>query len=611
MVKLRFYKRKSFYVFVSLLFACVFLTSCNEFKSAYSHPAEIISSKERLVISVINTDKEFFSRWNEDPQYNGYILDLIDSLSFDEIKTYAESRYKELSKKNKETNFKASAIYILYCCDTGDVIVKTGDDTRAILDYIYPGDNYRLVSKKYDNATFFLKSLKIFFEATHKGYEQLSFFKKEGLGNSLLSTLNLKLSSIFIPSNAILHKLFFSIPFGIGMIFVRITKSIIWSSIILLLLYFMCRMAYQRHKTRAQKFNIITTCWWSFSVVYFFAFCCVINSLTPSFELMYGLINNNYSDIFYSVYLPYYSSYSTPSVSIFAIILLVILFIVHWFINLVKSYIAKQEAGLADNANDEMSDKVSDLPMTIIALIGGACTCQSSLIYVLITYLFIRVFESIYISLSDNTPHIYSSKSFLLFCLLFILLSLLFTYVKDEHPLSLVIHTHIIMCWSFIAISSVFLLFVALIWSCKEKNISRMFGYFDKQCSFSELINNPIVNTIFSDYALFAGLTAPLFLIGCILFIIYPDTSFASVGFTYSYLVGGFILSPCTPAALFIILSFPNLMKPVIFLDEIYSIDCFFTTKNIYFNKVLDRAWHFGGLVLIVVLISLIITLFI
>lgn len=611
MTELR-HKRIVRLIIISLiLFVGLFLSSCKSFKSPYVQPARIISSEEKLIESVIVSDKSFFEAWDSDVNYNNYILDVIDSLSFNEITKYADTRYKELAQKYKDTNFKGHAIYVLYCCNRGEVIVKTGDGTRAFLDSVYPGDYYRLVTKKYESASLFLKALKQFFETSQKGYEQLGFFRKKGVDNSILSTLNLKLSSLFIPSHSLLHKLLFSIPFGIGMVFVKTTRSIIWSALVLLLLYFICRMAYQRHKTRAQRFNIITACWLSFSLVYFLAFCCVINSISPSSELMHGLINNNYSQIYQSVYAPYYSAYCKSSVSIFSIILLIIVFVINWFINLIESYNNKKEFGLDDNADDEMSNKVSEFPMTIIALIGGACTCQSSLIYVLIAFLSIRVFEAFYVLFRDDAPHYVSSKPFNIFAFLFLCLSILYTLVKDTHPFFSVVQIHATICWGFMALSAFYLLIDSYFVGYKNNNSPSAFGVFDRRCSFSEAIGNPIVNLVFSDYALFAGITAPLFLIGCILFVVFPDYSLGSIGLTYVYMVGGFILAPCSVATIFIILNTPRLKEPEAFVSELSSVSCMFTTKNEYFNNVIDRAWHFGGLLLLTVALPALVLMFI
>jgi len=604
-------EKRVFGILAIVFFTSLLLSSCSSFKSPYAQSAKIISSDEKLIASVIASDKSFFEAWGSDGSYNGYILDVIDSLSFNEIVEYADSRYSDLVKYNKDTNFEGSSIYVLYSYSSGDVIVRTGDGTRSFLDSVYPGDYYRLVTKKYESASLFLKSLRQFFETSQKGYEQLGYFRKKGIDNSVLSTLNLKLTSLFIPSNSLLHKLLFSIPFGIGMVFVKTTKSIIWSALILLLLYFICRMAYQRHKTRAQRFNIITTCWWSFSIVYFLAFCCVINSISPSSELMHGLIGNNYSQIFQTVYAPHYSAYSKSSVSIFAIILLVISFAINWFVNLVESFIAKKEVGLDDNADDEMSDKVSEFPMTIITLIGGACTCQSSLIYVLIAFLLIRVVESIYVAFRDDAPHFVSSKPFIFFALLFVCLSVLYTIAKDIHPFFSVVQIHATILWGLMALSASILLFRDFILGCKARNIPSMFMLYNTQCSYSEAIRNPIVNMICSDYALFSGLTAPLFLIGCILFMAFPGVSLGSTGLIYAFMVGGFILAPCSVATLFIILNIPSLGKPAEFVSELQSVPSMFSSSNTYLNTVIDRAWHFGGLlILVVVLPSLVIAFF-
>jgi len=162
-----------------VLFSCLFLTSCKAFKSPYVEPAKVISSDQELANTVISSDQEFFKVWGTEDSYNGYILDVIDSLSFCEIKAYADSRYKVLAQNNRDKNFEGFAIYVLYCIDSGDVIVKTGDETRAFLDHVYPGDYYRLVTMRYERASLFLKSLNQFFESSQKGYEQLGFFRKK------------------------------------------------------------------------------------------------------------------------------------------------------------------------------------------------------------------------------------------------------------------------------------------------------------------------------------------------------------------------------------------------------------------------------------------------
>lgn len=601
------------FIVTSIILASMFLSSCSYLKRPYDLPAMIVSEDEALVQSVVDSDPVFFSSWTSDDSYNRFVLDLVDSLSFHEIMPYADSRFKELSKDNHETNFKAGAIYVLYCCDRGNVFVKTNEGLRSLLDNVHPGEYYRLVSQKYDNVSSFLASLKQFIVLSQEDYSKLGYIKKQGIGSSVLSTLNLKTKSVFFPSKSFLYKLLFSIPFGIGMALVGVTGSIFASAFILLFLFFVCKMAYQRLKTRAKQFNIVTVCWLSFSIVYFWAFCCVINTTNPSIELMHRMINNGYGWVFNSVYSPYYSTYSSHGVSVFVIVVFVLLSAIYLWINLINGYEARRNAGVNDdNMNEWLSNALSDLPSAIIVLIGGACTCLSSLIYVLIAYLATFLIEHLYEITSDDNKQIVSSRPFIFFAILFICLTVLFTLVKDEFTTLKVFTTSGLLCWSLMAFSSFLLLLFlfVFIWQArgyttmKTKGFTALYKCFDTQCSFTGAIKNPILNLIASDCAVFAGLTSPLFLIGCILLLIlFP------VGQFYAYAIGIFILAPCSVISLEILTSIPRIFKPKEFISEMSSCQYLFSTSNEHFNVLLNRASRFGGLVVLVCFLSLIVFL--
>ena len=554
----------------------------------------VVSSDETLLKSFVSNDK-FFQDWSQDKSYNGYILDLVNGVPFEDLKDYADSRYKEIYREHKQTSFKSSAVYILYCNDNGDYIVKIGDDELSLMNVVRPGDYYRLVADKYkhEKISDLIVALNDLIKASNEDFENLGFFKTAGFYNPLLRTVNLKISNFFIPSDSAIHKLFFYMPFGIAMVFVGITRSLYLSSFLLFILFFMTRMAFQRHRTRAKRFNIITACWWSFSVIFFIAFCCVINSLTPSDVFRYGMINNNYFWVFEKVYAPYYSSYNTPSISVVAIVILVLCYILYWLKNLLKKGAQQMKLG----QEVDVSDDVEKIFYTIIALIGGACTAQGPLIWIVITYLVANLIESAYVAIKDDERHNISSRPFFFFSLFFVCITIAFSLVNDECSLSDVIKKHCLLCWGWMALSSIYLLLMNFIDRRQKGEINwYIIDDFNIQCDFMESIRNPIVNLMVSDYAFFVGVTLPLFLIGIVLYFLYPSFSTDSVLFIYVIVVGGFILAPCTVASGGIVLSLFDFKDEYEFVTELNTM-YFVITGSDVLNEIIARIWRFGGLI--------------
>lgn len=524
-------------------------------------------------------------------------MDLVNGVPFEELKDYADSRYKEIYREHKQTSFKSSAVYILYCNDNGDYILKIGDDVLSLMNVVRPGDYYRLVADKYkhEKISDLIVALNDLIKASNEDFENLSYFKTVGVYNPLLRTVNLKISNFFIPSDSAIHKLFFYMPFGIAMVFVGITRSVYLSSFLLLILFFMSRMAFRRHNTRAKRFNIITACWWSFSVIFFISFCCVINSLTPSDVFRYGMINNNYSWVLGKVYAPYYSSsFNTPSTSIVAIVILLLCYLLYWLKNLFQKSALKMKYG----QEIDVSDELEDLTYTIIALIGGACTAQGPLIWIVITYLVANLIESVYVAFKDDERHNISSRPFFYFSLFFVCITIAFSLVNDECSLSDVIKKHCLLCWGWMALSSIYLLLMNFIDKRQKGEIDwYIIDDFNIQCDFMESIRNPIVNLIASDYAVFVGMTIPLFLIGYLIYNFNPSFSIDSVLFLYVTLGGGLMLGLCVPVSFFMVLFLSDYIKNVAaFVSEMKDF-FFLQTGNDILDAIIFRMWRFGGLI--------------
>lgn len=598
-------KRMIFKKFLScspiLFFALtLLLSSCESNKEPYNLPACLVSSKEDLIKSVTESDLDFFSKWTSDTAFCGYILDVVDSLSYSEISERANCRYDELSDKNKNYNFKGYATYILYCVDSGDIYVKIPDVKRSILESIFPGDYFRLVTDRYNSASSILRALNSFIELSYSKYDSLSFIRKISLDESILSSLNLKLSALFIPSNSIIYKLFFSIPFGVGMSLVKFTKSLSLSAWILLFLYFFHRMAFLRRK-KANRFNVITTCWWSISILYFLAFCCVVNTISPLCEIKYGLINNGYSQVYESVYDSYYLSYHSSAVSIFTRIIFCLVFILYWIIHFVRKF-GKEDMKDMDGAGDE----VYSLFISLVTIFLGACSYQRSIIYVFIAYLSIRIIEYIYVLFVEDKNENHSKEkllSFKIFLLIFVCISFLYPLAKDNPNISSVVLSHVIICWTFFSLSSVYLFIHFAVKFSNNDHLHSMFELFDKQCDFSGVCKNPVLNMVVSDYALFTGLYSPLFIVECILYLAIPNLDIWTFG-----LMSFLTIVPCSLASLFIFLNLPSVFKPEEFIDDVVEeCRCPFDTKNTYFNRVLDRAWRFGGLLCLLLILLFIV----
>lgn len=574
----------------------VLLNSCNALKDPYNQSAMIVSSDETLQKSFVSYDI-FFQDWSQDSCFNGYILDLVKGVPYEDMKGYADSRYKALCREHKQTNFKRYAVYILYCYDNDNFIVKISDNVRSRMNMVRPGDYYRLVSNKYKykRISDFIVALNDLIKASNEDFEKLGRLKKEALCSPFLSTVNLKISKFFIPSDSALHRLFFYIPFGIAMVFVGITRSIYLSSFLLLILFFMTRMAFQRHNTRAKRFNMITACWWAFSAIYFIAFCCVVNSITPSEELRYGMISNNYSWVFEKVYAPYYSSYNTPSISIVAIVILVLCFICYW----IKNVFLKMELQAKYGQEVDVSDDLGNMPGTIMALIGGACTAQGPLVWIVITYLVTNLIEYVYVALKDDKKHNISSRPFFYFSLFFVGLTFAFSLVNDECSLSDVIKKHCLLCWGWMALSSCYLLLSDYAYGLQNKKFI-VLKEFDIQCDFKESIKNPIVNLIVSDYAVFVGITIPLFLIGYMIYCINPSFSTDSCLFLYVTVVGGLILAPCSVASFSMVVSLFSFKNINEFASEMEDLSIG-SLGNDNWDGIICRILRLGGLLIFIV----------
>lgn len=569
----------------------VLLNSCNLSKEPYNQSAMVVSSDETLQKLFVSYDK-FFQDWSQDSCFNGYILDLVKGVPYEDMKDYADSRYKALCREHKQTNFKRYAVYILYCYDNDNFIVKISDDVRSVMNLVHPGDYYRLVFNKYkyDRISDFIVALNDLIKASYMDFENLGRLKKEALYIPFLSTVNLKISKFFIPSDSALHRLVFYIPFGIAMVFAGITRSLYLSSFLLLILFFMTRMAFRRHVTRAKRFNIITACWWAFSVIYFIAFCCIVNSMTPSEELRYGMISNNYSWVFEKVYAPYFYFFNTPSISIVAIVILVLCFICYW----IKNLFQKMELQTKYGQEVDVSDDFENLPGTVMALIGGACTCQGPLIWVVITYLIANLIETVYVAFKDGKKHDISSRPFFFFSLFFVFLTLAFSWVSDEYSLSDVIKKHCLLCWGWMALSSCYLLLSDFAYRLQDKNMI-VLKAFDIQCDFKESIKNPILNLIVSDYAVFVAMTIPLFLIGYCIYSFNPSFSTNTVLFFYMMVAGGIIFVPCIVASFSMLFCLSYLKNVNEFLSEVnYYSSIHPANENL--DKIICRIWRFGGL---------------
>jgi hypothetical protein len=556
----------------------------------------VVSSDETLQKLFVSYDK-FFQDWSQDSCFNGYILDLVKGVPYEDMKDYADSRYKALCREHKQTNFKRYAVYILYCYDNDNFIVKISDNVRSRMNMVRPGDYYRLVFNKYkyDRMSDFIVALNDLIKASNEDYENLGRLKKEALDIPFLSTVNLKISKFFIPSDSALHRLFFYIPFGIAMVFVGTTKSLYLSSFFLLILFFMTRMAFRRHDTRAKRFNIITACWWAFSAIYFIAFCCVVNSMTPSEELRYGMISNNYSWVFEKVYAPYYSSYNTPSISIVAIVILVLCFLLYWF----KNVSQKSELQKKYGQEVDVSSDFENLLGAVMALIGGACTAQGPLVWIVITYLVTNLIEYVYVDLKDDKIHNISSRPFFYFSLFFVCITIAFSLVNDECSLWDVITKHCLLCWGWMALSTCYLLLSDYAYGLQNKKFI-VLKEFDIQCDFKESIKNPIVNLIASDYAVFVGITIPLFLIGYLIYCINPSFTVGSGLFFYVTVVGGIILGPCSVVCISMVSSLFSFKNTHEYASEIEDLSIG-SIGNGNWDEILSRIIRFGGLLIFIV----------
>lgn len=514
---------RSLSLFVIIIVTCLVSCGKKENKELDLSP-RIEYDKTEIVGKATGKDKEFFRRWSEGKLYEGFILDITEASTKDDVYNYAESRFKLFSKERRYKYAKDKIVYVLYCVDSYEVFVKVDKQVQAVLDGVRPGDFYRLLNKKYDNPTVVIKTLAQFKHDVYDEFEKKGVIKQIGIKNPILETLKLALDKMFIPSDGLLYQWFFILPFGAAMTSLKLFRSIYIAIVFFFLLFVMCNMASVRRVTRGKTTDITTGLFWGLSLLAFLSFCCLINCIEPSLEIKYGLVHYGYKDIFDSFFALRYAQYTKPATSTFTAIVIVILFVTDAFLSLGSK---SEEERQNDYSNDDPFG-------SILVVLGGAITCQSYLGYIVLAYLLFRVIRTLYSWDAPDKSQVVSRSPIYYLGSLTMVPYLLIPIALDHISRWDAFKTVCSAIWCVMAISGVYLIITNFI---KTKSIQDALVGFMNQTIPGKWRWDSFINY---NLLFMAGISSPIYLLVSMLYAFFPGNDKYIDMFFFSIVLGVF-----------------------------------------------------------------------
>ena len=471
----------------------------------------IESENAELLGVALKHDADFFQRWSQGKMYEGFILDIANASDYKDINKYAAKRFKAFSKEQRYKLREPDIRYVLYCADSHEVFIKMKTSASSIMDGTHPGALYKLSVKTYPNASEIIRKLADLNIEALRDYENLSRLRRIGLTNPILESVKLALSKAFIPSDSFWFRFFFSLPFGAAMTGVSLFGSATAACVFFLILFIICNMAYVRRDTRGRVFNMATAMAWGASVMAFFAFCCLVNSLEPSADLRYGMLHNGYANVFNSHYALAYAQYTKTATPTFFVVAIAVLFGTD---ALLKYFIKQASKTNEDSADDGSND---DPLGGIFAVITGAIVSDSTLAYIVLAYLLFRVVRTLYSLFSFVPKRSFQDRSVWIMVGIVLLMYIAIPFVVDDSSPSDYLRNALAVVWGAMALSGVF----HFIHDCCNKESQNPLLLFICETYPKERWN--IANSISLNMYFAAGLSAPLFLLICLIYALLPE----------------------------------------------------------------------------------------
>ena len=504
------------FLFISLIVAlCV--CSCNKRTGkSLDMPPRIEYENSTLLEQALKNDKVFFKDWSENKNYQGYILDIASAEGKNNLNDYAEKRYKEFRKQVKPSRNKYEIRYVLFCSDSHEIIVKMDKFYSNIIEGTNPGDLYRLSCRPYPKPSDAIKALSELKLDSEKKFEKIGWVKKMGFQNPILDTVELALDNMFIPSDSFFYRFFFALPFGAGMVCIKLFNSLHLSCLFFFIMFVICNMAFVRRCHKGKIFDIYSASSWLLGLFAFLSFCCLVNSIEPSSDFRYGLLHYGYADIFNSYYALYYGTYTKGATSTFSVVVIVILIIIDTLISFIEN---------ANNSDEEINYSNDNPFGTILFAFFGAVACQNYIGYIVMAYLLFKIIRYIYINsghAKEDEPKVWPIW---IICGLVLTTYLLIPYVTDSNDSHAFVFINCFnVIWGTMALSGL-ILFIG----CYNatKNWGKSLWLF--------LINTSprewnIANYMYLNIYCASSLSSPFFLLFYTLYSVFPIISSTIVG---------------------------------------------------------------------------------
>lgn len=494
-----------------IVFLVLSLSSCGTRQNdSLDLTPRIETVNAELIGVALNHDADFFQRWSQGKMYEGFILDIANASDYKDINKYAAKRFEAFSKEQRYKLKESDIRYVLYCADSHEVFIKMKTSASSMMDGTHPGALYKLSVKKYPNASELIRKLADLNIEALRDYENLSRLQRIGLTNPILESVKLALNKAFIPSDSFWFRFFFSLPFGAGMTGVCIFGSASAACVFFLLLFIICNMAFVRRDTRGRRFDMAAAMAWGTSVMAFFAFCCLVNSIEPSADLRYGMMHNGYAYVFNSHYALAYAQYTKTLTPTFFVVAIAVLF----SIDALLSYSIKQASKTNEDSADDGSN---DNPLGgVVAVITGAIVSDSTLAYIVLAYLLFRIVRTLYSLFSFVPKRSFQDWPVWILVAIVLLMYIGIPFVVDDSSPEDYLRNTAAVLWGSMSLSGAFHFIHS--------------GFKERKSPLPLFINQTypkekwsIANSISLNMYFAAGLTSPLFLLICLIYALFPN----------------------------------------------------------------------------------------